>query len=246
MATARENWSYRKFKKALDEQYNQALNNLTVDGVNSSRWIRPDAVNTTYNEVWPAISFFAAGDVLTSTLGFNTLNRDAWQIGTERYLREYGGNRVTEVWAESRKLYEQAVREATEQALTEGLGTEATQRRIRKLVNGKLKGDINVWRARRIARTETIAAGNYGTWMGQREAVNNGAMIKKKWQTRIDGNERPEHLAADGQEREVSEPFEVAGELLMFPGDPRGSAGNVINCRCVSTATATIDTNVIL
>jgi hypothetical protein len=28
------------------------------------------------------------------------------------------------------------------------------------------------------------------------------------------------------------EPFIVMGEQLDYPGDPVGSAGNVINCRC--------------
>jgi hypothetical protein len=26
--------------------------------------------------------------------------------------------------------------------------------------------------------------------------------------------------------------FDVGGEKLKYPGDPRGSAGNVIQCRC--------------
>jgi hypothetical protein len=30
----------------------------------------------------------------------------------------------------------------------------------------------------------------------------------------------------------IDEPFIVSGEELMYPGDPSGSAGNVINCRC--------------
>jgi hypothetical protein len=30
----------------------------------------------------------------------------------------------------------------------------------------------------------------------------------------------------------LDKPFNVSGQNLMFPGDPNGSAGNVINCRC--------------
>lgn len=47
-----------------------------------------------------------------------------------------------------------------------------------------------------------------------------------------DGRVRPAHLVADGQEVPEGEPFIVDGELLMFPGDPKGSPENVINCRC--------------
>jgi hypothetical protein len=64
------------------------------------------------------------------------------------------------------------------------------------------------------------------------EAEMEGVKFNKKWLTRLDGNERPTHADANEQTREPSQPFSVGGEPLMFPGDPRGSAGNVINCRC--------------
>jgi uncharacterized protein with gpF-like domain len=41
-----------------------------------------------------------------------------------------------------------------------------------------------------------------------------------------------DHLAADGQVQDIDEPFDVGGEQLMYPGDPAGSPGNTINCRC--------------
>lgn len=41
---------------------------------------------------------------------------------------------------------------------------------------------------------------------------------------------RPSHLAADGQTRKVKEDFDVGGEKLSFPRDPKGSAKNTINC----------------
>jgi hypothetical protein len=36
----------------------------------------------------------------------------------------------------------------------------------------------------------------------------------------------------DGQKVGINEMFIVGGENLEFPGDPFGSPGNVINCRC--------------
>lgn len=41
---------------------------------------------------------------------------------------------------------------------------------------------------------------------------------------------RLDHMAAAGQKREVDEPFNVGGEELMYPKDPRGSAKNTVNC----------------
>lgn len=42
------------------------------------------------------------------------------------------------------------------------------------------------------------------------------------------------HVSADHQEKKITEPFEVSGQLLMNPADTSlgASAGNVINCRC--------------
>jgi hypothetical protein len=49
------------------------------------------------------------------------------------------------------------------------------------------------------------------------------------WDATLDGNTRESHAAVDGQIREVDKPFSNG---LMYPGDPAGSAAEVINCRC--------------
>ena len=46
---------------------------------------------------------------------------------------------------------------------------------------------------------------------------------------------RPAHLAVHGQAQPLTSPFIVDGEKLQYPGDPTGSAGNVIQCRCTMT-----------
>ncbi|MFN2347650.1 MAG: hypothetical protein ABR616_18305, partial [Dermatophilaceae bacterium] len=54
----------------------------------------------------------------------------------------------------------------------------------------------------------------------------------KLWIATADDRTRPEHLSANGQCVETDEPFRVGGEGLAMPGDPSGSAGMIINCRC--------------
>lgn len=84
-----------------------------------------------------------------------------------------------------------------------------------------------------IARTETISSTNYG---GQQAARATGLTLAKTWlATTTDDRTRPAHLEADGQTRALDEPYIVDGEALMYPGDPDGSAGNVIQCRCSET-----------
>jgi uncharacterized protein with gpF-like domain len=60
--------------------------------------------------------------------------------------------------------------------------------------------------------------------------------MKREWVSSMDDRTRDEpgadHVAADGQIVGMKEPFTVSGERLMFPGDPAGSAANVIACRC--------------
>lgn len=47
-----------------------------------------------------------------------------------------------------------------------------------------------------------------------------------------DARTRPTHREADGQRTLLTEPFRVGGAALLFPGDPRGPAQEIIMCRC--------------
>jgi uncharacterized protein with gpF-like domain len=92
---------------------------------------------------------------------------------------------------------------------------------------------INEARAAMIARTEVHNATQYGTMEGYRQA----GMSLKIWVSVGDSDTRgsdptdeADHLSMDGEERPLDMPFSNG---LMFPGDPKGSAAETINCRCV-------------
>ena len=57
-------------------------------------------------------------------------------------------------------------------------------------------------------------------------------LVSRTWNSVLDGNTRISHAAANGQEAVGEATFDVGGEALSFPGDPAGSAGNTVNCRC--------------
>lgn len=57
--------------------------------------------------------------------------------------------------------------------------------------------------------------------------------ILLKWTTMHDQKVREAHQAADRQRRPAGAMFHVGGENLRYPGDPRGSLSNTMNCRCV-------------
>lgn len=118
-------------------------------------------------------------------------------------------------------------------ALVEGVREGERARDMMERVSTILV-DEAPFRLERIVRTEVLGAMNAGSVEGYKLA---GA--RKEWLTARDDAVRGEepddkfsHVEADGQIKEADEPFEVGGEELMFPGDPSGSAGNIVNCRC--------------
>lgn len=88
--------------------------------------------------------------------------------------------------------------------------------------------DISKARAKMIARTEVQGAMQKGTFEGYKQS---GVGIKI-WVAVLDSKTRDAHANLDGVEVPLDQPFNVNGEAMMFPGDPRGGAENVINCRC--------------
>lgn len=55
------------------------------------------------------------------------------------------------------------------------------------------------------------------------------ARIVKQWDAALDARTRSSHARVDGEIRENNEKFSNG---LLYPGDPSGSAAEVINCRC--------------
>lgn len=89
-------------------------------------------------------------------------------------------------------------------------------------------------RAVTVARTETLAAVNAAVYRSaQLEAEQRGDPAPfKQWIATADPRTRDTHREADKQRTLLSEPFRVGGAQLLYPGDPTGPAGEVINCRC--------------
>jgi hypothetical protein len=94
-------------------------------------------------------------------------------------------------------------------------------------------------RAKAIARTESLNALRAGRDEGVKQAIEQGAAdgVRKRWSTSGDERVREDHVAMDGVEADLDEPFELPdGSLMMHPGDSSlgADAGQVINCRCLS------------
>jgi hypothetical protein len=89
----------------------------------------------------------------------------------------------------------------------------------------------STYQARRVVRTESTNAANYATYKSASD-IFAGQDMQKMWMAGRDARVRPAHQAAHRQIVDYNKPFIVGGEQLKWPGDPAGSASNVINCRC--------------
>ena len=144
----------------------------------------------------------------------------------QQWLLTRGGERIADDIAETTK---RQIAQQVAMGRREGLGTSAIARQVRDRIGG-----LSLVRAAVIARTETHNAANFG----QIEAIKDtGLKARKEWISAADDRTRDEefnHVAADGQTVELDASFSISGESLAYPGDPGGSAGNVINCRCAT------------
>lgn len=112
--------------------------------------------------------------------------------------------------------------------LMEGIRNNETTREIADRVNRTYEG-WEQYRVERIARTETTAASNFGNL----EAMDQSGKVKgKQWLSMRDADVRDSHMAMDRQTVGVHESFSNG---LRHPGDPNGSAAEILNCRCTMT-----------
>ena len=93
--------------------------------------------------------------------------------------------------------------------------------------------DWKLWRAKLVAQTAVTPAFE----ASQLQAWQEAGIAARTGLTQRDGRvrrERFDHYEFEEQTILLTQPFEVGGELLMYPGDSSlgASAANVINCRC--------------
>jgi hypothetical protein len=161
--------------------------------------------------------------------------KDSYDIFEEsalEWLDSYALDQATTVNGNVKKK----VKKILQEAFDEGLGEdEAAQ-----LVVDEVGGAID--EAARIARTEVHTAANVGS---DEAATATGLELVKEWAATDDDRTRESHAEADGQRVAMDEQFEVGDALLDFPGDPKGPAKEVINCRCVVLYHPVIDGEVI-
>jgi hypothetical protein len=176
--------------------------------------------------------------------GFEWLETKASEDGFyerlyEEYLQSYGGQRIAQISETTRS---QIVR-MIEQGLKEGMSVDEIAQNIVDRAP-----EIAELRAAIISRTETHSAAMFASINSAKRST---LPLNKEWISVEDSRTRDfgegdgevdefSHRAMDGVTVPLDDPFEVptrfgSTEQLMYPGDPAGSAANVINCRCAQT-----------
>ena len=145
-----------------------------------------------------------------------------------RFLLDNEGSRITTV----RQSYIQYLTQIMTKGIEEGKTISIIASDMTKLIKSR---NFYRWQALRIARTETTAASNYAATVSSSVS---GVLMDKVWISALDARTRQapdskfDHYDMNQTRVPLDKPFNVSGEKLMFPGDPKGSGGNVINCRC--------------
>lgn len=103
---------------------------------------------------------------------------------------------------------------------------ESQQKLLKRIqsVTGQLR-----WQAKRVAQTERVRVQSEARFNSMQQGKALGLEMEKEWTARL-YNTRIDHALAHLEVVGIDEKFSNG---LMHPGDPNGSAAQVINCRCV-------------
>lgn len=119
----------------------------------------------------------------------------------------------------------QSVRDAVGGAVAEGINAGESVKDIAARVRDAF--DTQRVRSMRIARTEVSQAFSGGRYV----AYGQAGIGKHEWVTSKDVKVRDTHAAQDGEVMVVGEQFSNG---CLYPGDPSGDPGEIIDCRCVT------------
>jgi len=147
--------------------------------------------------------------------------------------------RIVSIVNTSRNRAKKLIKKEVAEGIERGEAIRDINKRINRVVPVGIRKK-NKFRALTIALTEVGTVQSQASFIGAKQF---GTDVIKIWNTAPYGfakEERHNKMNMNGQERRMDEMFDVGGELMRFPGDPRGSAANTINCNCVMTYKAAV------
>jgi len=163
-------------------------------------------LTTTIKPVFESVSEKAAG-----------LAVDTLKLSTEPIVNELVVNNMVNKIVDINKYTYKLLRNQIKESVLAGESVDKLSRRIKRVYK------FNSSRSRTIARTESGAMINRTTNAIYKD--NSDIVKRKQWV----GGTRETHAAQDGMIIDFNETFPNG---LLYPHDPSGEAGEVINCTC--------------
>ena len=234
---------YPKFRAVLNRQFRRAAKQYEEQGFFDPSTISTEDLEPIYRRLYtintireasrewranvkPALNqVMRRKDIIDDLAEFLGFGREGNIIGLWRQLlQEFLQVRIlTRI-----RQVNQTTRERIASVIQDGINAGLAHRDIAAKIRDS--GKVNRVRAMAISRTEVNTAMNQGKLLAVKSS---DLLYNKGWSAHADSRTRPDHLAMlDSDMIPLEEDFIVGGEPMSYPGDPRGSAKNVINCRC--------------
>lgn len=228
--------SYRDFYAYYQSEYDKASKMFLSQGqINSADvqvFFKESTLIKMYSQMYSKVGLQFAkwysknfDKVISKSVNFKDYE-SIWQANFAFIGTQVGGQRVTSVSGTAKQTIISVIQKLVKDPEFQIQGEKVKAKILKTQFN-----KFSTYQARRVVRTETTNAANYATWKSASD-IFAGQDMQKMWMAGRDARVRPAHQAAHRQVVDFNKPFIVGGQALKWPGDPAGSASNVINCRC--------------
>lgn len=212
--------------ESLFEQEAEAVANAFLDGGADGAFKAIEMREDTWQQLHQAmylaiIEDFGndTWDMLKSQGPLHSKAFNPWSDFIQLWVRNRAAEKVKQVIDTTKDL----IRNVIAIGQSEGLGVTKIAAKIRERFAG-----FSRRRAETIARTETVASSNFGSYASARQT---GLNPKKTWVSSRDDRVRDTHEAVDGVTVGIDEEFHVGEDVMLHPGGGSKAEEN-IHCRC--------------
>ena len=224
----------RKAYRIIQDHIKRILNDLPINNVSVSTLnyllqgnISEEKIKDMFVEIYTTIGFNYAKKVNLTFESYkkkNILFNDVLLEQILLFLSNEGGIKIISV--------RETLIESIIKAVNEQLNEQNSLIDIRDAIYNVVRKSQSFykWQALRIARTETTCASGFAAYQS---ALQSELVMEKQWISAKDDRTRLDHVIENGQKVDLEKPFIMAdGSELLYPGDIKGKASQVINCRC--------------